>query len=276
MGGSYKEYKGEALKHILVYALATLIVTWIAVPLILIFVSAFASPSDYYNIHKVFPTRFTLENVYTFLVVLGAWRSTMNSIIVATLTILISFAVGLPAGYSLSRYVFKGKDAFKLSIIGLRMFPVIVLAIPLVVIYLRVGLADTLIGVALAHTAMSLPFVVLITSSLFAGIPVDYEEAGMVFGLSGWESFLRITMPLALPGLSAAAIFVFIMSWNEVFIASVLTLVNRTLPADILVSALNAPDPYKFAAGFIMVLPAMIFVFFARKYLVQVWGISIK
>jgi len=273
---SYREYKGEAVKRIAVYALAVIIVSWIAVPLALIFVSALAQPSDYYNVHKIFPTRFTLDNVYTFLVVLGAWKSTLNSVIVAALTILISFAVGLPAGYSLSRYVFKGKDAFKLAIIGLRMFPVIVLAIPLVVIYLRIGLADTLLGVALAHTAMTLPFVVLITSSLFAGIPVDYEEAAMVFGLSGWEAFLRITLPLALPGLSAAAIFVFIMSWNEVFIASILTLVNRTLPADILVSALNAPDPYKFAAGFIMVLPAMIFVFFARKYLVQVWGISIK
>ena len=269
-------YKGEAVKMVAVYAIASIVVAWIAVPLALIFVSAFADPNDYYNINKPFPTRFTLENVDTLLFTLGAWKSTLNSIIVAGMAILISFALGLPAGYSLSRFVFKGKDFFKLAIIGLRMFPVIVLAIPFVVIYLRIGLADTLLGVALAHTAMALPFVVLITSSLFAGIPVDYEEAGLVFGLSRAETFLRITMPLALPGLTAAAIFVFIMSWNEVFIASVLTLVNRTLPADILVSALNAPDPYKFAAGFIMVLPAMIFVFFARKYLIQVWGITIR
>ena len=271
-----RHYKGETLKMIIIYALATIVVMWIAVPLGLIFISAFAEPSEYYDLSKPFPMRFTLNNVNTLLFILGAWRSTLNSIIVAALTIVISFALGLPAGYSLARFVFKGKDLFKLSIIGLRMFPVIVLAIPLVVIYLRLGLADTLLGVALAHTAMSLPFVVLITSSLFAGIPIDYEEAGMVFGLSRAEAFFRITMPLALPGLAAAAIFVFIMSWNEVFIASILTLVNRTLPADILVSALNAPDPLKFAAGFIMVLPAMIFVFFARKYLIQVWGITIK
>ncbi len=269
-------YKGEALKMIIIYALAAIVVAWIAAPLTLIFVSAFSVPQEYYDINKLIPTKFTLDNVNTLLFILGAWRSTLNSILVAGITILFSFALGLPAGYSLARFVFKGKDFFKLAIIGLRMFPVLVLAIPLVVIYLRIGLADTLLGVALAHTAMTLPFVVLITSSLFAGIPVDYEEAGLVFGLSRAETFFRITMPLALPGLTAAAIFVFIMSWNEVFIASVLTLVNRTLPADILVSALNAPDPLKFAAGFIMVLPAMIFVFFARKYLIQVWGITIR
>ncbi len=271
-----KMYKGEALKMILTYALASIIVAWILVPLGLIFISAFAVPKEYYNIRKLIPLAFTTENVYTLLFVLKAWKSTLNSLIVAGLTIAISFALGLPTGYSLARFMFKGKDTFKLLIIGLRMFPVIVLAIPFTVIYLKIGLADTLIGVALAHTAMSLPFVVLITSSLFSGIPVDYEEAGMVFGLSRFEAFFRITLPLALPGLAAAAIFVFIMSWNEVFIASVLVLVNRTLPADILVSALNAPDPLKFAAGFIMVLPAMIFVFFARKYLIQVWGITIR
>ncbi|RLF08686.1 MAG: carbohydrate ABC transporter permease [Thermoprotei archaeon] len=269
-------YKGETLKMILIYAAAILIVTWILAPLGLIFLSAFAVPSEYYDIRKPIPTKFTLENVNTLLFILGAWRSTLNSLFVAILTILISFALGLPAGYSLARFMFKGRDTFKLLIIGLRMFPIIVLAVPLITIYLQIGLADTLIGVALAHTAMSLPFVVLITSSIFAGIPVDYEEAGMVFGLSRMEAFLRVTLPLALPGLAAASIFVFIMSWNEVFIASVLVLINRTLPADILISALNAPDPLKFAAGFVMVLPAMIFVFIARKYLIQVWGITIR
>lgn len=269
-------HQKDALKMILIYFTATLISSWILVPLLLIIVSAFAVPQDYYNIEKPFPTQFTLDNVNTLLFVLGAWRSILNSILVAAMTIALSFLLGLPAGYSLARYIFRGKDSFKLFIIGLRMFPMLVLAIPLVVIYLRLGLADTLLGVALAHIAMALPFVVLITSSIFAGIPVEFEEAGQVFGLTRAESFLRITMPLALPGLSAAAIFVFIMSWNEVFIASVLTLVNRTLPADILVSALAAPDPLKFAAGFIMVLPAMLFVLMARKYLVQVWGITIR
>ncbi|RLE80410.1 MAG: carbohydrate ABC transporter permease [Thermoprotei archaeon] len=265
-----------ALKRLALYAAALVIAVWILTPIVLITISAFADPRDYYNIHKILPTVFTTKNVEDLLIVLKGWKCVLNSVIVAFLTIAISFALGLPAGYALARYVFPGKDSIKLLIIALRMFPVMTMAVPLAVLYIELGLSDTLLGVALAHTSMALPFVVLITSSIFVSVPVEYEEAGMVFGLSRAEVFFKITLPLALPGLAAAAIFTFIMSWNEVFIASVLTLVNRTLPADILISAMAAPDPYKFAGGFIMVLPAMIFVFIARKYLVTMWGITLR
>ena len=265
-----------ALKKLLIYAAAVVVVAWVLTPIALITVSAFAVPDDYYNMDKVIPTRFTTQNVEDLLFVLKGWVSTLNSVLVALITIAISFALGLPAGYAIARYAFPGRDAIKLLIIALRMFPVMTMAVPLAVLYIELGLSDTLLGVALAHTSMALPFVVLITSSVFMSVPVAYEEAGMVFGLSRSEVFFRITLPLALPGLAAAAIFTFVMSWNEVFIASILTLVNRTLPADILVSAMAAPDPYKFAGGFIMVLPAMSFVFIARKYLVTMWGITLR
>ncbi|HIP92758.1 MAG TPA: carbohydrate ABC transporter permease, partial [Thermotoga sp.] len=111
---------------------------------------------------------------------------------------------------------------------------------------------------------------------VFSGISVEYEEAGMIFGLSRFQAFLRITLPLALPGLAASAIFAFIMSWNEVFASSILTLTNRTLPAHILNTAMASPDYFKFAAGTIMALPAMVFIFFIRKYLVSMWGITLK
>ncbi len=265
-----------ALRKLLIYAAAAIVSTWVLAPIVLITISAFALPEDYYNLGKIIPTRFTVENVTDLLFVLKGWISTLNSVLVALITIAVSFALGLPAGYAIARYVFPGRDTIKLLIIALRMFPVMAMAIPLAVLYIELGLSDTLFGVALAHTSMALPFVVLITSSIFVSVPVEYEEAGMVFGLSRSEVFFRITLPLALPGLAAAAIFTFVMSWNEVFIASVLTLVNRTLPADILVSAMAAPDPYKFAGGFIMVLPAMSFVFIARRYLVTMWGITLR
>lgn len=265
-----------ALKKLLVYAAAVVVAAWVLVPIFLITISAFAHPEDYYDMNKILPGRFTTKNVEDLLFVLKGWIATLNSVVVALMTIAFSFALGLPAGYAIARYVFPGRDLIKLLVIALRMFPVMTMAIPLAVLYLELGLSDSLLGVALAHTSMALPFVVLITSSIFMSIPVEYEEAGMVFGLSRSEVFLRITMPLALPGLAAAAIFTFVMSWNEVFIASVLTLVNRTLPADILVSAMAAPDPYKFAGGFIMVIPAMSFVFLARKYLVTMWGITLR
>ncbi|ASJ10061.1 sugar ABC transporter permease [Thermococcus sp. P6] len=270
-----------ALKKIGFYTAVFTAVVWIVLPIIVSFLYAFSTKMDYYNPSKVIPTSFTGEYVRVILFNLGAWDGIKNSVIVATLTIVISFILGVPAGYSIAKYMFPGKDQIKLSIVALRMFPIPVMAIPLIVLYIRLNLVDTLLGVALAHTAMALPFVVLITSSIFAGVSKEYEEAAMVFGLTRFGSFRKITLPLAAPGLAAAAMFTFVMSWNEVFVASILTLSNRTLPAQILSIMAGsaggaAPDYYKFAAAFIMTLPAMIFIFFARKYLVTMWGISLK
>ncbi len=263
------------LRKIIIAGLVILAVLWVITPFVISILYAFASKTDYYSPNILIPLHYTLEHIQK-LLDLGATRAIINSVIVAVITIIISFALGLPAGYAFAKFVFRGKDTLKLLIIGLRMFPILVIAVPLVTLYIKLGLNDSLLGVALAHTAMALPFVIIISSSIFAGVPKELEEAAMIFGLDRKGAFFRITMPLALPGLTAAAIFTFIMSWNEVFIASVLTLTNRTLPAFILTSAMAAPDFIKFAAGFIMIFPAMVFVFIARKYLITMWGITLK
>ena len=109
-----------------------------------------------------------------------------------------------------------------------------ILSIPLAVIFLRWGIDDTVHGVV-AHAALALPFVVLATSRRLRRHPrSELEEAAMTLGCSRLSAVVRIILPLALPGLAAAAIFVFIISWNEVFAAAILTLRERTLPAQIL------------------------------------------
>ncbi len=264
------------IKKLLFWFVVVMIALWFLLPVVMIFIAALTPASDYYNPHRILPTRLTFEHIYKLLFVLGGWKATLISIQVAAMSIAISFLIGLPAGYAMTRYIFPGKNAIRLGILMTRSIPLIVIAVPLIVVYMRVGLADSILGVAFAHTAMILPFVVLITSSIFSGISVEYEEAGMVFGLSRFKSFLVITLPLALPGLAASAIFSFIMSWNEVFVASILTLTNRTLPAHILNTAMTSPDYFKFAAGTLMALPAMVFIFFTRRYLISMWGISLK
>jgi multiple sugar transport system permease protein len=255
---------------------ALLIGVWFLTPLVLITISAFASPADYYQIEKVIPTHFTIEQFNDLFFKLEAWQATLTSVKVALLTMLFSFALGLPAAYALSRYVFPGKNFLKLLILGTRMFPLMVLAIPLLIIFMKMGVNDTTYGTALAHTAMVLPIIILVSSSILSSVSVEYEEAAMIFGLSRLHAFFRITLPLALPGLAASAIFAFIISWNEVFAAAILTLTNRTLPAHILKTAMASPDYFKFTAGFIMAVPALIFIFFVRKHLVTMWGISLK
>jgi multiple sugar transport system permease protein len=140
------------------------------------------------------------------------------------------------------------------------------------VTFLRWGIDDSIIGVAIAHTALALPFAVLTTASVFAGISEELEEAAMTLGCSRLSAVCRIVLPLALPGLAAAAIFVFIISWNDVFAASVLTLRHRTLPAQVLTASGEAPLPYRVAGGFFLLAPSLIVIFVIRKYLFSMWG----
>jgi len=259
------------------YAIAFIgIGLWFLTPLALVFLASLTPSSDFYVMDRIFPSSITFDHIYKLLVNLGGWKALFVSIQVALISIAIAFLMGIPAGYALTRFVFRGKKLLKLIMLFTRSIPLIVIAVPLVTMYLRLNLADTILGVALAHAAMVLPFVVLITSSIFSGVFIEYEEAGMVFGLSRFGAFLRITLPLALPGLVASAIFAFIMSWNEVFAASILAITNRTLPAHILNTAMASPDYFKFAAGTIMAVPALIFIFIIRKYLISMWGISLK
>ena len=264
------------IKQLVTIIIVGFIVIWFLAPLVLITISAFASPSDYYQIEKVIPTHFTLNQFKSLFFGLEAWKAILNSIKVAGLTMLLSFIIGLPAGYALSRYIFPGKNFLKLLCLATKMFPLMVLAVPLLIIFMKMGVSDTIWGASLAHTAMVLPIIILIFSSILSGVSMDYEEAAMIFGLSRIHAFFRITLPLALPGLAASAIFAFVLSWNEVFVATILTLTNRTLPAHILKTAMASPDYLKFTAGFIMAVPAMVFIFFVRKHLVTMWGISLK
>jgi multiple sugar transport system permease protein len=253
---------------------AALLILWIGIPVAYTFLAAFADVRSYYE--HLLPLRYTLENIEVFLR-LGALDATLRSLAVAVLAIIISFALGLPAGYVLGRWVFRGREAFRLAIFSARMFPVMIMAVPMASLFISIGLYDTLIGVALVHAALALPFVVLISSSIFASVPKELEEAGIVFGLTRWQVLTRITAPLAAPGLAAAAMFTFVVSWNEAFAATILASRERTLPALTVATTVAgiggaAPDPYKFAAAMLLSLPAFLIMAYMRKYLTVMWG----
>jgi multiple sugar transport system permease protein len=188
----------------------------------------------------------------------------------------LALAIGAPAGYALARYVFRGRSSYRLVILSTRAFPIVILAIPLAVTYRLWGIDDTVIGVALMHTALALPFTVLITSSVFLSVPRELEEAAQTLGCTPLQAFMRVSLPLALPGLAAAAIFTWVLSWNDVFAAVILTLRNPTLPAQILNALTQSPIYFQFAAGFVMLVPSLVVIFIIRKYLLGLWGRVVK
>jgi multiple sugar transport system permease protein len=247
---------------------------WILLPLYFLLVNAFSSPEVVSQFPKALWPEGRTDSLRFLLEFEGVVAALLNSLAVAAMTMLASIALGAPAGYAIARYEFRGKTAFRMLIMLTRAFPLPLLALPLAVLFIRSGIDDTLWGLAMVHTMLALPFAVLITYSLFSGVPVELEEAAWIFGCNKWRAFVRVVLPLAAPGLAASAVFAFVISWNEVFAAAVLTIENRTLTAFLLQSLNTSPVYLKFAGGALLVVPAAIFMFLIRKHLFAMWGIS--
>ena len=262
------------LARALTYLTGIVISLWVLIPILFIASMALTTPAEVRSYPKsVLPfVPLSTDTMKFFLGSRGIIPGIRNSIVVAIITLVLSTLISAPAGYALSRFVFRGKDAFRLSILAVRAFPIVVLSIPLAVVFLRTGLYDSVYSLALMHTALALPTAILVLSSVFSSIPYELEEAAMVFGCSPAQAFRHVVLPLVLPGIAASAVFTFVLSWNEVFAATILTLQNRTLPAQVLVTLYQSSEPYQFAGGFFMMVPALIFIFFIRRYLYNMWG----
>ncbi len=253
---------------------AAIATVWVLLPIYFLVVNAWSSQEAVIAFPKAFAPEMNHESLSFLLGFDGVLSSLVNSLIVAAITMVFSIGLGAPAGYALARYEFRGKGLFRLLILLTRAFPLPLLALPLTVLYIRLGVDDTLVGLALVHTMLALPFAVLITFSLFSGVPTELEEAAWVFGCTKVQAFRRVVLPIALPGLAASAIFAFVISWNEVFASSVLMIQNRTLTAFLLQNLDVSPMHMKFAGGALLVLPAATFMFLIRKHLFAMWGIS--
>jgi multiple sugar transport system permease protein len=263
----------RTLDRTLIYGGAVFLAVWVLIPFYVIAVSAFSTQAAIFTYPKpLVPGSFSTDTMEFFINAQGVLPSVINSLLVALTTIVFGLALGAPAGYALARFRFRGREAFQVVVLATKMFPIAILSIPLAVTFLQIGLYDSLIAVALVHTAMALPFVTLVTGGVFVAVSHELEEAAQTLGCSRMGAFLRIALPLALPGLAAAAIFTFVISWNEVFAATILTLRTRTLPAQVLASLSTSPLAFKFAGGLFMVLPAIVFIFLIRRYLMNLWG----
>lgn len=263
----------RARRRTLQQAAALVITLFMGGPVYLIALAALSDRQALNDFPKSFlPTDFSTSTLEAFLSSTGVMASMINSVLVGLLTVLLALLIGAPAGYALARHVFRGRDAYRLVLLLTRALPIVVLSIPLAQLFLTAGLYDSVLAVGLVHTALALPTTVLITASIFVSVPRDVEEAALIFGCSRLGAFRRVVMPLAVPGIAASSVFTFVMSWNEVLAAAVLTLDNRTLPAQVLTSLQQSPLAYRFAGGFLLVIPALVFIALMRRYLLNMWG----
>jgi multiple sugar transport system permease protein len=179
-----------------------------------------------------------------------------NSVAVTTVTVVVSIAVAAPAGYVISRGRGRGVHGFALLIFALQAVPILLFMIPLFVLFVGLDLNDTLRGVTLIYVGLSIAVATWTMSSYFDSIPKELEEAAWIDGCSVLGGFTRVVLRNSLPGVLSAAVYTFLFTWNDYWIALVFlrTDVNYTLGL-----ALAGPGSSSVIAVIAMVPPLIIF-----------------
>lgn len=194
--------------------------------------------------------------------------STFNSLIIALAVTAISILVGVPAGKALGMYKFRGKNIVELIILSPSIIPGLAVTMGMQVIFIRIGLTDTLLGVILVHLLPTIPYMTISMSGVFANYDPAYEEQARSLGASTAKTFFLITLPTVVPGIITGGMFAFLISWGQ-YILTVIIGGGRviTLPLLLFSFAGSGDFPVTSAMSIIFLLPSIIILFITSKHL---------
>ena len=218
-----------------------------------------------------------LQSMYTMMGTL-IWPSVVNSIVIAVCVTLMNLVVGFPAGHIFARYRFWADRRVFLAMLATRLLPSISIVIPMYILFLRFNLLDTKRGLVGIYLAITLPFTIWILRAYFQNIPVEFEEAARMDGCGYFRSLIRVVIPLARPGIIAAAIFAFMASYSEFVFATILTQTMRSKTQSVVIAALaqgmSASQGMISAAGVVCFLPPLLLTLIFRKQVLE--GLSAR
>lgn len=196
-----------------------------------------------------------------------------NSALVALATVVVTVTCGTLAAYAAARLRFFGKSAINSGMVLVYLFPAIVMAIPLFVVFSWIGLRDSLVGLMIVYLAQTIPVALYMLRSYFITIPGEIEEAALVDGCSRIDVIRRVVLPLAAPALAAVGLYVFMIAWNEFLYALLFLAQDRelwTLPLGLQqLDNQEVPKTVLMAGAVIMSLPVIVIFFFAERFLTE-------
>lgn len=274
-----------------VYALLTVLVLMSAGPIVLMLLTSLRLKVDIFSDTASLLFMPTLRNYETVLCNV-LWyepahvdycnptfgRALGNSLVISTISTAITLVIGCMAAYAIVRFRFMGRDTVSLTTLLMRMVPPAVLLVPVFGIWTfdfcfgeNRCLAGTSAGIVLIYVAMNLPFVVWILQSFIQQVPIALEEAARMDGANPFQVFFLVVLPIIKPGLAAAAIFTYRISWNEFLLANALAdRSTRTVPVTI-VNSLTEHDidwGVIMATGMLLAVPPIIFTFVASRQII--------
>jgi multiple sugar transport system permease protein len=259
----------------LVSLVVWLIVLIVVFPLIWMVLTSVKPQSELFRIPATFwPTRITFEHYQTLLNETLFLKYLRNSIILSTSTTLLVIVVAVLGAFSLTRFAYRGRERIALLVLTTYLLPSVVLVLPLYLMMVRVGIANSLFSLVVAYTTFALPYALWLLRSFMASMPEELEWAALVDGASRLGAFFDVILPQAIPGIISTALFTFIVTWNEYFYALILVNTDEARPLTtgvitMLVTSFNIEWSLLMAAAVAMSLPLIIIFVFLQGYLVK-------
>lgn len=266
--------KRRSTRRLVKRALLGIIFCWCLFPFVWVINTSLKIGNNALNSPLLSQGPFGLDN-YASVFGQGFGSNLRNSVIVAGMTTLLCVCIGSPAAYALTRLRSRSKALTLSGLLALSLFPPVALVPPLYELWRTLGLLNTYPGLFIPYTAFTLPLVIFILTTFFAAIPSELEEAARVDGATPFQTFSRVVLPLSAPGMFAAAILVFISSWNEFLLASTFaprSLAVQTVP--VAISAFTGSVPFQrpigtiTAACVIVTVPMILLVLVFQKRIV--------
>ncbi len=264
--------KSRSISQTIAIVLMAVILILYALPYIYLVLTSLKPPTDVLSVPPtLIPERFTLQNYGAIGGLQNIAGNFGNSLVIAVISTALTLVLATPAAYAVSRYGTWAGRVFLLVALATRMIPYVSIAIPMFFMMRNLHLIDTQLGVAIGHMTISMPLAIWLLASFFEGIPPELEESAQVDGCSRLGSLLRVILPISLGGISVAAIFSFLASWNDLLFALFLTSVKATT-VPLAIANLNTQFGVQWgtmtALATLFSLPVIIVTFFLQRRIV--------
>ena len=264
---SWKDILWEVVKGIG----KALIVLFIFFPIFWLCLTAFKVARDAYSTKIIFQP--TFDNfIHIFSAPYNFGPLVLNSLVVSSLTIAIAIPLATMTAYALSRYTLKGKNVLLVWILSSQFVPPVVVVLPFYGLFRSLQLLDTRTALVILNLSFVLPFAIWMIKGFIDALPAEIEEAAVVDGCNQFQTLLRVTLPLIMPGIITAAVFCFIQSWNEFLFALIITEKHATTLQVGLMSLFGDRGiiwEAMAAAGLIIMIPIFVLSITIRKHFIQ-------
>ena len=259
------------------------VVAWTVVlavvfPLIWMVVTSIKPQSELFRIPPTLaPETITLQHYIRLLTETPFLQYFRNSMVLAVTTTVVVVVLGTLGAYSLVRFRYRGRETLATLVLFTYLMPSVVLIIPLYLMMVKLGLANTLASLVIAYTTFALPYALWLLRSFMSGIPEDLESAALIDGANRMGAFVDVILPQALPGVVSTALFTFILCWNEYLFALVLVNSDSVRPLtagtmNMLITAFNIDWSLLMAASVMMSLPLIVIFTFLQGTLTKGFG----